>query len=141
MREVGSVARRYAAGYAADPPERGRLPEAFDVYVRSHGIADHSDFSSRTSGGLDQSVVAGPAAPLKTVVLFDSFGASLMPRAALHRGMVAGLRLLPEKSVGERSTLGSDGSSRDPHHSHYLSGQGHRPISQRTKDFDGRVAR
>lgn len=101
MREVGSVARRYVAGYVAYPPEGGRSPEAFDVYVRSHDIADHSDFSSRTSGGLDQAVVAGPAAPLKTVVLFDSFGASLMPRTELDRGWLPG-SLCSQKSPWER---------------------------------------
>ena len=39
-------------------------------------------------------VTNSPSAPLKTRALFASFGPSLMPRAAMHQGMAAGLSVL-----------------------------------------------
>jgi uncharacterized membrane protein len=45
-------------------------------------------------------ITSGPAAPLKTLALFDSFGPSLMPRASLHQGMAGGVALLAGEIVG-----------------------------------------
>ena len=39
-------------------------------------------------------VTSSPSAPLKTRALLASFGPSLMPRAAMHQGMAAGLSVL-----------------------------------------------
>ena len=39
-------------------------------------------------------ITNSPSAPLKTRALFASFGPSLMPRAAMHQGMAAGLSVL-----------------------------------------------
>ncbi len=45
-------------------------------------------------------LLSGPAAPLKTRALFASFGPSLMPRAAMHQGMAAGISILAAEAVG-----------------------------------------
>ena len=45
-------------------------------------------------------VLSGPSAPLKTRALFAAFGPSLMPRAAMHQGIAAGLSLLAGELVG-----------------------------------------
>lgn len=39
-------------------------------------------------------ITNSPSAPLKTRALFGSFGPSLMPRAAMHQGMAAGMSIL-----------------------------------------------
>ncbi len=39
-------------------------------------------------------ITNSPSAPLKTRALFASFGPSLMPRAAMHQGMAAGMSIL-----------------------------------------------
>ncbi len=44
-------------------------------------------------------ISSSPAAPLKTWALFDSFGPSLMPRAAVHQGFAAGLSVLSAELV------------------------------------------
>jgi uncharacterized membrane protein len=45
-------------------------------------------------------VTAGPAAPLKTDALLDSFGPSLMPRKSLHQGLAGGLALISAELIG-----------------------------------------
>ncbi len=45
-------------------------------------------------------ITGGPAAPLKTLALFDSFAPSLMPRASMHQGVAAGLSLLAAEVAG-----------------------------------------
>lgn len=45
-------------------------------------------------------ILAGPSAPLKTRALFAAFGPSLMPRAAAHQGIAAGLSVLAGELVG-----------------------------------------
>ncbi|MGI9586126.1 MAG: alpha/beta-hydrolase family protein, partial [Acidimicrobiia bacterium] len=45
-------------------------------------------------------IMGGPSAPLKTRALFAAFGPSLMPRAAAHQGIAAGLSLLAGELVG-----------------------------------------
>lgn len=45
-------------------------------------------------------VTAGPAAPLATEAVMDSFGPSLMPRTSVHQGIAAGLAVLAARLVG-----------------------------------------
>ena len=45
-------------------------------------------------------LLSGPSAPLKTRALFAAFGPSLMPRAAMHQGIAAGLSVLAGELVG-----------------------------------------
>ena len=45
-------------------------------------------------------ILGGPSAPLKMRALFAAFGPSLMPRAAMHQGMAAGLSVLAAEVVG-----------------------------------------
>jgi uncharacterized membrane protein len=44
-------------------------------------------------------LVSSPSAPLETVALLDAFNPSLMPRAATHQGMAAGLAVLVAAAV------------------------------------------
>jgi uncharacterized membrane protein len=45
-------------------------------------------------------IMGGPAAPLKTRAMFAAFGPSLMPRAAMHQGIAAGVSVLAAELVG-----------------------------------------
>ena len=45
-------------------------------------------------------IAGSPAAGLETEAAVDAYGPSLMPRAALHQGMAAGLSVLAARSVG-----------------------------------------
>jgi uncharacterized membrane protein len=51
------------------------------------------DLAVRAAGRFNP-IMNSPSAPLKTTALFASFGPSLMPRAAMHQGMAAGMSIL-----------------------------------------------
>ena len=46
-------------------------------------------------------ITSDPAAPIKTIAMFDSFGPSLMPRASAHQGIAAGGSVLAAEAVGK----------------------------------------
>ena len=51
-------------------------------------------------------IMNSPSAPLKTRALFGSFGPSLMPRAAMHQGMAAGISVLAADLVASAVDVG-----------------------------------
>ncbi len=68
------------------------------------------DATLRTMGSWNP-IAASPAAALETEAALGAFGPSLMPRAALHQGVAAGLAVLAGRGVASVAELGTNALS------------------------------